>query len=232
MASEMRGFVFAVVFIVIFSGLLASIPIGLQGTGADASDVIPINPRITTDFVAGENYTKSAFSGSPLLYEYSLGNKDWRCSYHEAVLYLASKIYFWFLWLGHTDAVDFVSDSGTNRGNALSLIEIDSDADEGVAQYTITNVISGEAAGGFIAYWDTITYDNSTHAWDNDALYLVHGIGFTNTATNDIGALLVSLLFLQIPGIPALLNLFLAVPIWASIIYILWFVIKEMIPFL
>ncbi len=231
MASEMRGFVFAVVFIVIFSGLLATIPTGLQGTGSDASNVIPVDPSIVTDFADGENYTKSAFSGSPLLYEYSLGSKDWRCNYYATVFTLASKVYFWFLWLGHTDSVNFVSDGGTDRGNTLSLAEIDADSDEGTAQYTITHVISGEAAGGFIAYWNTTAWPDIADAWDNDELYLIHGIGFTTTATSDIGSLIVGLLFLQLPEVPVLVNLFLVVPIWASIIYVLWFVIKEMIPF-
>jgi len=232
MANEMRGFVFAVVFIIIFSGLLASIPVGLQGTGNDPLDIIPVDPSILTDFVAGENYTKSAFSGVIILgYEYDLGGRSWICTTDETYFVLAAKVFIVpLLWLGHTDSVEFTSGT-TNRGNTLTFGEIDEDAEEGTARYTLQHVLSGESAGGFITYWNTTAYDNSTHAWDNDALHLLHGVGLENTATNDIGALLVNLLLLQIPEVPALVNLFLVVPIWAAIIYVLWFIIKEMIPF-
>jgi hypothetical protein len=228
----MRGFVFAIVYIILFSTLLASVPTGLQGTGSTPSDLVAVNPSITTDFSDGKTWTKSNLSGSPLLLEYSLGGKDWRFTYYATLFLLAEKKYLWFLWLGHTDSVTFVSDSGTDRGLSLTLTNINDDSTGGVARYTITNVLSGDAAGGFIAHWNTTTYDNSTHAWDNDALYMIHGIGFTNTATNDIGALLVSLLFLQIPEVPVLVSILLATPIWACVIYVLWYVIKEMIPFL
>lgn len=231
MASEQRGFVFAVSFIVIFAALLATIPADLQGAESEAANIFPIDPSIVTDFADGENYTKSAFSGSPLLYQYSLGAKDWRCNYYSTVFVLASKVYFWFLWLGQTDSVNFLSNNGTDRGSTLSLIEIDLDDVDGVAKYTITNVVSGDSAGGFIVYWNTTAYPDPEDAWDNDVLYLIHGVGFTTTATNDVGALLVGLLFLQLPEVPVLLNILLVTPIWASIIYVLWYVIKEMIPF-
>ena len=233
MASEMRGFVFSVVFIIIFSGLLTSIPVGLQGNAGTPLDPIPVDPGILTDFTDGENYTKSSFSGSPLLgYEYDLGARSWIIATDETYFVLSAKVLIaGILWLGHTDSCYFTSGT-VNRGNELSFDDIDADAEGGTARYTLQHVISGESAGGFIAYWNTTTYDNSTHAWDDDKLYLLHGIGFENTATNDIGALLVNLLFLQIPEVPALVNLFLVVPIWAAIIFVLWFIIKEMVPFL
>ena len=237
MASEMRGFVFAIVFIIVFSTLLATIPAGLQGVEETPDTVIPIDPNILTDFSAAENYSRPAFDLSIGIYgyTYSLGNKDWIVSVDTNApapyrLVLAQKVYVWIFWLGAVDAVSFLGENG-DRGDTLSFAEIDTDAVDGTVRYSIQHVISGESAGGFIAYWNTTTYDNSTHAWDNDGLYLLHGIGFINTATNDIGALIVGLLFLQIPNVPVLVNMFLAVPIWACIVYVLWFVIKEMIPF-
>jgi len=230
---EMRGFVFSVVFILIFATLLASVPAGLQGTGSTPSDVIPVDPSILTDFADGENYTKSAFSGSGVLgYEYTLGGKSWIVSTDETYFVLAAKVLIaGILWLGHTDSCYFTSKEGIERGNTLTFTEIDSDADDGTAQYSLQHVISGDSGGGFVAYWNTTAYDNSTHAWDNDELHLLHGVGLENTATNDIGALLVSLLLLQLPDVPVLLNALIAVPIWACIVFVLWYVIKEMIPF-
>jgi len=231
--SEQRGFVFSVAFIIIFSTLLATVPAGLHGPDGTGSNVFPVNPNTLTAFSDGENYTKSAFSGSPLLYEYSLASKEWRCNYYATVFILAAKVLIaGILWLGHTDSVNFVSDTGADRGATLSLAEINEDSNDGTAEYVITHVISGEAAGGFIAYWNTTTYDNSSHAWDNDELYLLHGIGLESTATADIGALIISLLLLQLPDVPVLINLFIVVPIWACIIFVIWFIVKEMIPFL
>ena len=90
---------------------------------------------------------------------------------------------------------------------------------------------SSSAAGALVLYWNTTTYATSSDAWDNDDLYMLHGVGIESTATNDIGALIISLLLLRLPEVPPLVNVLLAVPIWACIIYVLWFIIKEMIPF-
>lgn len=234
MSSEQRGFVFSVTFIIIFAALLAAVPAGLQGTEETPSDLIPVDPSILTEFSDGENYTKDAFSisGALLVYEYTLGGKSWMCITDESYFIVTAKVLIaGILWLGHTDSCDFTSSQGQNRGNILTFSEIDEDAEDGTAQYTLQHVISGESGGGFIAYWNTTAYDNSTHAWDDDELYLLHGVGLETTATNDIGALLVSLLLLQLPGVPALFNIFIAVPIWACIIFVLWYIIKEMIPF-
>lgn len=232
----MRGFVFAVVFIVVFSALVASIPVGFQGTGETVVPVVPVDPSILTDFTDYENYTKSAFTELPpgyFFYEYAdLGGRDWIAATDEVTFGLAAKVYLWFLWLGQVDEVKFMSPDGIDRGVDVSFSDIDSDADEGAVRYSMQFSTSGAAAGAFVVYWNTTTYSNSSLAWDADALYMLHGIGIESTATNDIGALIISLLLLQLPGVPTIVNIFLAVPVWACIAYVLWFIIKEMIPFI
>ena len=230
----MRGFVFAVVFIIVFSALIAAIPIGLQGVGDTVTPVIPVDPSILTDFTDYENYTASAFTELPagyFFYEYNLADRDWIVATNEIAFELSAKVYFWFLWLGQIDQVKFTSPNSGDRGTQISFDEIDSDADDGSVRYSMQFTTSGKAAGALVLYWNTTTYDNSTLAWDNDELYMLHGVGIESTATNDIGALIISLLLLRLPEVPPLVNLFLAVPIWACIIYVLWFIIKEMIPF-
>jgi hypothetical protein len=91
--------------------------------------------------------------------------------------------------------------------------------------------VSGNSAGFLVAYWNTTTYSTAVLAWNADELYFIHGIGIDTSATANIGALLVGLLTLSIPEVPVLVNVFLAVPVWACIIYVLWYVVKEMIPF-
>jgi len=93
---EMRGFVFAVVFIVVFSALVASIPVGFQGTGETVVPVVPVDPSILTDFTDYENYTKDAFTELPpgyFFYEYNLANRDWIAATDEVAFGLAAKVY-------------------------------------------------------------------------------------------------------------------------------------------
>ncbi len=233
--SEQRGFVFSVVFIIIFGTLLSSIPAGLQGSGEDPDTVIPIDPSILTGFAETEDYYPDNFTWGGALYYYdydALGGRDWRCQTDDtSFLTLGAKVYWIFLWFGTLDFCKFEAPSGQDRGTQLDFAEIDADAEDGTVSYSLVLTDSGNTAGSLVIYWNTTEYSSVDDAWDNDEAYLLHGVGFENTATTNIGILLVSLLFLQLPEVPTLINIFLAVPIWACIIYVLWFVIKEMIPF-
>jgi len=225
----MRGFVFSLIFIIVFSTLLASVPAGLQGTEIEVDTVIPIDAGLVTGFAERKNYTGAEFTAGS--YEYTLNNRDWIALATSTTLTLVAKVYTWFLWLGHVDPCNFVSTDGTDRGEELAFTEITTDAEDGAVRYSLQLLLSGDSAGSFVVYWNTTTYDNATQAWDNDELYLLHGVGFDTSATSNIGALLVNLLLLQLPEVPVLVNVFLAVPVWACIVYVLWYVIKEMIPF-
>ena len=92
--------------------------------------------------------------------------------------------------------------------------------------------VNGDSAGKLVVYWNVTAYPAIADAWMAGDLQLLHGMGIEDTATANIGALIISLLLLQLPGVPVLVNMFLAVPIWACIVFVLWFIIKEMIPFL
>lgn len=233
---EMRGFVFSLVFIIVFSTLLSSIPAGLQGTGASPDTVIPVDPSLLSGFDETQNYTKSDFTGTVKTFAYSLGSRDWNCLWADLTddfFAITALVYvFGGFWLGHTDPSKFISPDRIERGTTLEISEIAEDAEDGTVRYSMIFTTTGEDAGSFLVYWNTTQYTDPQDAMDNDVLYLLHGIGFSLTATTDIGALLVGLLFLQLPNVPVLVNMFLAVPIWACIVYVLWFIIKEMIPFL
>ncbi len=226
----MRGFVFSLIFIVVFSTLLSSIPTGFQGIGGTPDTVVPIDPNLVSGFADSENYTAEV-SFPAGTYEYTLNSREWVALEDGISLFLAEKILVFGFWLGHVDSCKFISDAGTDRGTALALTEITSDATDGAVRYNLQFTLRGDDAGAFVTYWNTTTYDNATHAFDNDGLYLLHGIGFDTTATANIGALLVGLLTFSLPDVPVLVNIFLAVPIWACIAFVLWYVIKEMIPF-
>ena len=236
MASEQRGFVFAVTFIVVFATLLATIPAGLQGPDETPDMVIPVDPSLVTGFSNSENWNGSDMSGGvpPLnRYEYDLGGFSWIFREVDVLTFdLGAKVLIGgVLWLGQMDSSKFISPLGGDRGGYLTTSEIDADDENGTVKYSLISIGGGYSQGSMIFYWNTTTYTNSTDAWDNDALYMLHGIGFAESATSNIGVLLINLLLLQLPDVPLLVNILLVTPIWASIIFVLWFIIKEMIPF-
>lgn len=229
--SEQKTFVFAVTFIIIFATFLSTIPVGLLGEGSEPDMIGSVDPSVVAGFTDTETYQQSNFSG--IFYEYDLGGRTWRCEGYDTYFRLATKVFvFGFLWLGGLDRVKFISPEGVNRGEALLFSEIETDASEGTISYELLYVDTGNAAGSFIVYWNITEYTDPKDAWDNDVIYLMHGVGLESTAVIDIGTLLLDLLTLQIPEVPLLVNVLLAVPIWASIVYLIWFIIKEMIPFL
>jgi hypothetical protein len=230
MSSEQRGFVFSVTFIVIFSIFLATIPIGLHGPGLTPSMVTPVDPNLLTGFSDSVYFTRADF----VLYKYSydLGGRSWICSTDDTAFTLTAKVLVGgIFWLGGLDICKFISPTGVDRGEILSIAEIQEDASDGSVRYSLKYDANGNGAGGFVAYWNTTQYATAAIAWPANGLYLLHGVGIETTATANIGALLVSLLLLQLPDVPLLVNVLIAVPIWAGIVYIIWFIIKEMIPF-
>ena len=232
MASEQRGFVFGVSFILIFATLLSTIPVDFQGVDTSPDMVIPVDPLLVTGFAETENWTKSAIDGFGN-YAYDLGGNSWVFFSSSGVYYqLGSKVLIGgVLWLGQLDSCKFISEEGLDRGGALDIVEIAEDATDGVVRYNLQSIGGGNSKGGFVLYWNTTTHTDPLDAYNADVLYFLHGIGLGESATANIGALLVSLLFFQIPEVPLLVNMFIAIPIWASIVYVLWFIIKEMIPF-
>jgi len=231
MADEMRGFVFAIAFIIIFAALLSAVPADLMGLGETPDMVTPISPSLATDFAESEWYVEDNLTAFGQ-YVYTLGAFEWVYSYYAGTMQLGAKVLLLgFLWLGQLDSCEFISPDGENRGGVLSITEIESDAPNGTVRYSLFSIGSGNSLGGFVVYWNITLYADPADAWTASELYLLHGLGLTESATTNIGALIVSLLLLQLPDVPLLVNIILVVPIWASIIYVLWYIIKEMIPF-
>ena len=235
MASEMRGFVFSITFIIIFSTLLATIPAGLQGIGASGDSLIPVDPKLLTGFDETANWTKSDYTGVIPTYSYVLptAGRTWATDWYDLAddIFTVSAFTYWWIILVGIDPCKFLSPNGTSRGTTLSIDEIEGDATDGSVRYSMVFTTTGQDAGALVVFWNTTLYADPQDAFDNDVLNFLHGVGFSTSATSDIGSLLVGLLFLQLPDIPVLINMFLAVPPWACIIYVLWFIIKEMIPF-
>lgn len=232
---EMYGAVFAITFILIFSALVSAIPIDLQGQGATTDTLTPINPNLLTDFSDIEEYFKGNFSGILTLsyvYDLPVGGITYDCLFSTVTneFALGMHILIFGVWLGGIDFVNYISENGTDRGTLLSFDDIDNDAEDGIVRYSLQYEDTGNSAGGFIFYWNTTTYSGSSDAWAADELYLLHGVG-VEVDTN-IANLLLSLMFLQIPEVPFLLNVLIIGPLWGSIAYLGWFIITKSIPLL
>ena len=233
-SGEQAGFVFAVTFIVLFAGLTAMVPIEIQGAGATTEILVPVDPSLISDWTAYKDFNKTdmtLFGSFYSIYYDALGGFDWSAGFLATTetFTVGAKIYWGPFWLGALDYVQFISINGTNYDTSLTLSDIENDGVDGTAKYNLIFSESGNDAGDFIFYWNTTTYSSPSDAWDNSALVLVHGVGFS--PNTNIVSLLVGILFLQLPDVPVQINLLLAVFPWASVVYIIWFIVKESLPF-
>jgi len=232
-SGEQAGFVFAVTFIVLFAGLTAMVPVEIQGAGSTTEILVPVDPSLVSDWTAYEDFNKTdmVLLGGDYYYLYydALGGYDWFVAFNAEAFILGAKIYWGPFWLGALDYVQFISDTGINYDTSLTLTNIEDDGVDGTAKYNLIFSESGNDAGDFIFYWNSTTYSNPSDAWDNSDLVLVHGVGFS--PNTNIVSLLVGILFLQLPDVPVQINLLLAVFPWASVVYIIWFIVKESLPF-
>jgi len=230
-ASEMKGFVFCVVFMVMFSAVLGAVPTGLEGSGSTPDLVVPVDPSLVTGFSEVENWTRASYTAFSYTYD-NLGGRDWVSTHDDTEITIIAKVkILGFLWLGALNPCKFISPDGVDRGATLSFTEIDADDTDGAVRYDLRFSASGDNAGKLVIWWNTTAYPDINDAWTNNNLNLLHGMGIEDLATNNIVALLLSLLFLQLPDVPVLIGLILATGPWACIIYIIYYIITSVIPF-
>lgn len=234
--SERASFVFVVSFLIILTTFLAAMPADLQGLDEGATALLPINPDLFTDFASTAEFDKTDFSGiTTLLYGYDLGGYHWLAGFSTATNEFAiERKILWggLVWFGAVENTEFVLENGTSRGETVTFDQILADSTDGAVRYDLEYSDNGNDAGGFIFYWNVTEYASPLNAWSNNELYLVHGMGISAAAATNIFALLLGLMFFQIPDIPPLINLFISTFIWVSIAFLLWYVIKETLKLL
>jgi len=236
-SNEMYGFVFAVTYILIFSTLVVAIPTDLQGQGGSGTVPTPVDPALVADFSASTNYTESDFTTATLAdyYYYDLGGYTWEAQYTLTGHFQFNQHLLWYgIWLGAVDwcTLTSLNDSVEYTKFELTLTDIEADSLNGTASYDARLEDSGNSAGRYIFWYNDTTYDNTTEAWDNDALTIIHGLGIDETSGGEnMMLLLLQVLFLQVPDIPTTLNALIVAPTWACIVYLIWFIIKESMPF-
>ena len=228
---EYRGFIFAITFILFFAGLVVAIPAGLEGQGLDPDGVTPLDTAVIFGFEDYEEWNMTDLSAYDQ-YQYDFNLRGWLFSYYAGTIQLGAKIvYGGFLWLGQLDSCEFISPAGSNRGAVLSYAEIDEDDEDGTVNYNLRYLANGADAGGFVVYWNVTEHESVSDALVADEVSFLHGVGIASTAPVDITSLLVGLLLLQLPNCPPLINLILATPIYAAVVFLIWFIIKESMPF-
>lgn len=236
---EMKAFVFSIVFILVFAAFTSSIPVDMQGLGEDPDEINPLIPSTIFGWEDYEAWNKSLCSsyGTPVSlgvdYEYSLNTRDWWfMTFLSSAFQIGAKNYWGgWLYLGQLDSVEFVNPTGGNVGHTLYFDQIDDDAVNGTVTYGMFYVANGAKCGDLAMHWDTTTYTNSSDAWDNEELNIMHGFGLAETATLDATSLLIGILLLQLPDCPLLLNVLIASPLYACVVFLIWFIIKETLPF-
>lgn len=232
--SEYRGFLFAIIFIIVFAGLLSAVPVDLQGQGESPDILTPVDPALISGFADYESWNMTELNAYNQYEYYAFNARDWFFEYYQGTkdIVLGAKIvYAGFLWFGQLDSCEFISTAGINRGGVVTNEEIDLDADDGVVQYDLRYIVNGADAGGFVVYWNSTLYATVGDAYAADEVSFLHGVGIVATAGADIGSLLLGLLLLQLPDCPLLINLLLATPLYAAVVFLIWFIIKETLPF-
>lgn len=224
--AEMKTFAFVVSFLLIYSAFLSTVPPGLLVDTYENPIIADVNPQLLVGFNESVQYNSTSYTGN--YYGYELGGYEW-ASWESVTSYkMGVKAIVWAIWVS-TALNDFVNEEGENRGTELTFVEMQEDSDNGTVRYDAVNRF---VSSGVVFYWNTNDYTYAWEAWGNDSLQVIHGIGASAESPQNALSLVLGMLTFSIPGIPFLLQVLLSSPIYASILYLIWFFIKEVIPFL
>ncbi len=222
--AEMKTFAFVVSFLLIYSAFLSTVPPGLLTDTYDDPTLTEIDPQLVVGFGSYVQYDLTNYTAGE--FSYSLGGFEWNV-WDLGGVTLGTKVII-FIWID-TNWVEFILESGESRGVGVFWATVQADADNGTTRYTLVN---NAITSGMVLYWNPNDYTYCWDAWGNDSLYIIHGVGASDESPQNALSLVLGMLTFSIPGIPFLLQVLLSSPIYASILYLIWFLIKEVIPFL
>jgi len=230
---EIRIFAVVVTFMLVFTALLGTAPSGLVTAPIGDPAVSPVNPLLLAQWAEVQQINSThdfTFLNGYGYFDYTLGGWSWRLTWTTGTGFrLGIKVLlFGVIWLGTLDFAEFIY-AGLGRGDMLSFTEIGEDEINGTCHYEALHSAGG---GTFVVSWNDTKYATASDAWDDDALYFVHGLGIDDTAPANAITLVFGLLTLTIPDMPYILQVIIAVPLWASAIYLIFLAIVKLIPFL
>jgi len=235
--SELRGLIVIVTFLGVSFLLISFMPTALYSPGKtrtvetpefEGIDVMNFVDTANTAMNETGGYTDPLDStwyivdpiddgdgdlgGHDILYRYRKANQ----STHEII---HDHLYGVFIFTFSHD-MDHYDKSGVNRGTVLDVSEIEANRNEDNKTSAFT-VKCGHFSCKAIYNFNSTKWNNFTHAWNHNELYVFHGINFDQVATGYNAFDLISrILFFQMPEGNAILNAIIAIPIWIGIGYI------------
>ncbi len=221
--AEMKTFAFAVSFLLIYSAFLSTVPPGLLTDTYENPILSNLDPQLLVGFDSSVQYNSTTYTAN--YYSYELGGYEWATWESVTSYKLGVKAIVFGIWID-TAINWFINSEEEYRGTELTFVIMQEDSTNGTVRYTTSNRFVTSAV---VFYWNTNDYTYAWEAWGNDSLQVVHGIGASAEAPQNALSLVLGMLSFSIPGIPFLLQVLLSSPIYASIMYLIWFLIKEVI---
>ncbi len=222
--AEMRGFVVAVSFLLIYSTLLGTVPAGFLTVTYEPPTLSPIDPQLISGFDGFVMMNSTNFTAGGV--DYGFGGHLWTAIAADSTFTLFYRQVIFFVIPVYT--VNDMSFETFARGTSLTWITILEDSDNGTARYS---AVCPFATSGLVFVWNVTDYVYPWEAWGNGSLTVVHGIGADAYAPQNALSLVLAMLTFSVPEIPVILQVLLNTPIYAMVAYLVWFLIKEVIPF-
>lgn len=223
--AEMKGFVIVVSFLLIYSALLGTMPAGFTTDTYEAPSLGTIDPQLISGFDSYAMYNVTNYTASAL--DYSMGGHLWTSLESATVFTIYYRTIIFFIIPVYT--TQEFSFEGASRGYELEWATVQDDAENGTVRYTAT---CPQATTGVMFVWNSSDYQYCWDAWGNGSLTVIHGIGASAFAPQNALSLVLGMLTFSIPNIPTLIQVLLSAPIYACVAFLVWFFIKEVIPFL
>ena len=223
--AEMKNFAVVVSVLLIYSALLGTMPAGFMTATYETPELADIDPQLIVGF---ENYvTMNSTNFTAGGVDYDFGGHGWTAQVINGIFSLFYRTQFLIFIPVYTGTT--LTFESFDRGDFLTWETIYTDSEDGLARYTAK---CPQLTSGLVFTWNTTDYTYPWDAWGNGSLIIVHGVGANiANAPLDVLSLLLAMLTYSVADIPPLLQVLLNSPIYASVLFLVWFIIKEVIPF-
>ena len=238
--AEMKSFVVVVSFLILSGFVLGFLPTSIF-TPSVIGSVPPesnFNPSVLAGYAVTDTFKANTteFDGLPysgaLTRRYTLNEIPFlMASYVDfAQFRIGVQTYFLFIpWGVEWGSWQHIS-TGTPRGEVLTIEAIQDDYESSglPVRYRVTTI---QGASDILFSWNTSAYSTVALAVASSELWILHGAGINNTI-GSINALsmLLSILTFRAPNINPVINIFIAVPIYAAVGWLLLSLYEKLNP--
>jgi len=246
--SELRGLIVVMSFIGVYALLIALMPSQLF-TAGDIRDVEVPELFDSVDILAyaqtctvHTNETGGKVVGNYYKVELKtaggedLGNRDLDLKYklNSSTPYNMYVNHYWKEWVIFTyvEKLDFYHE-GIGLGNYLSpaIMEQYVDSNENDTASFMLVSTRHKFQYYFSVGFNSTSWNNFTHAWQNKDLYIFVAVDFDNVHTSyNAWQIVGMLLFFSLPEINPIIKAMISIPIWICIAYLIYVLIIKVIP--